>query len=827
MNDPIKSTKRNYLLEDVLRNRKGKANYKYFSPIQNSRTKLHKGNILINKLYIKELSKLSDRPILVNKAKVKTNLQREQYLSKDQINKKLEKNSLSIDINNNKYKNNFLKSGNNRNNKNFIIFTECPKKISDYILKNNNKKKVYQLTYFNENDLNYEKFINERFYNNNNYNYNSNRDYNPKLMKKKKKMFNLNIYDDQNYLINDIYNNTNANTNNNTYRNKFNNTFSKNIKNLKKDYSVGNLCVNNQNNDQLKVLKIQSVWRGYLIRKILLKSLNNLYNIMKLINSLYAIFYNNCKPFYKLFLYSLLKKKNDIITSSNKKEKSRNININSKSNIRPNRYFKENKILNNNANNNNVNNNINNVLKEKKNLNNISVIDKKNINLFIPADKKNIKVFAPADKENINIYIPGDKKTNQLIKKNFVYKRKKNSPKNSPLLTKKNFNINKINNNNINNRENNNLTIKGKTKIYDGFKNINYKNKSKMEIVNIVNYINKKNILLYSPLFLYRLRIMQKMKLVEYRYKCLFNILKIKEKAILYKYFNKYRNIASSYTANNMLLDKQLKKNTSDNEKDKLNNNKNNNYRIGKKYYLNNNKQNINSNNNNLSNNSNNLINVNKSENNFNNSENPLNIKSNIKNRENNSNKKNPNNIINKKNEILNKIIHKKESKINNLLLNNIFNKWKNTIKNNIIIFPRLRNTKYNKYKSTKIVLNDNKISVIPKKKCIKVRKIKSDRSNYFSHAKSINSGKITINSFESDNINVRKMKVQKIKISTDSKDIKNSLTKDLEPKYINNDFVDNSQFIQKIANISRKISNKNNIFKCFIFWKKKTKEIN
>ena len=70
-------------------------------------------------------------------------------------------------------------------------------------------------------------------------------------------------------------------------------------------------------------------------------------------------------------------------------------------------------------------------------------------------------------------------------------------------------------------------------------------------------------------------------------------------------------------------------------------------------------------------------------------------------------------------------------------------------------------------------------------------------------------------------------MKVQKIKSSTDSKDIKNSLTKDLEPKYINNDFVDNSQFIQKIANISRKISNKNNIFKCFIFWKKKTKEIN
>ena len=70
-------------------------------------------------------------------------------------------------------------------------------------------------------------------------------------------------------------------------------------------------------------------------------------------------------------------------------------------------------------------------------------------------------------------------------------------------------------------------------------------------------------------------------------------------------------------------------------------------------------------------------------------------------------------------------------------------------------------------------------------------------------------------------------MKVQKIKISTDSIYLKNSLTKDLKPKYKNSDFIDNSQFIQKIANISRKISYKNHIYKCFIYWKKKSKEIN
>ena len=801
MNDQIKSTKRNYLMEDVLRNRKGKANYKYFSPIQNSRTKLHKGNILINKLYIKELSKLSDRPILVNKTKIKANIQKEQYLSKDRINKNLVNSTSMIDNSDNSYndKNNFIKSV-DRNNKNFIIFKECPKKISDYILKNNNKKKVYQLTYFNENDLNYDKFINERIYKTN---YNSNRDYNPQLMKKKKKIFNLNTYDEQYYLKNDIYNITNTNTNDN-YKYKFNNTFSKNIKKLKQDYSMKNLCVNNQNKDQLKVLKIQSIWRGYLIRKILLKSLNNLYNIMKLINSLYAIFYNNYKPIFKLFLYSLLKKNKDI-----EKLKSINVNINSKTNIRPYRYYKEKRNIIN-----NINNNLNNkkTIKNKISLNNkISVIDKKNINVFLPGDKQT-------------------NQTNQLANKNFIYQRKKNSIKNSPLLTKNNFNLNK---NNANNRENNNLKIKVKDNNCDEFKNINYKNKSKIEINNIINYIIKKNILLYSPLFLYRLRIIQKMKLVEYRYKCLFNIIKIKEKVILYIYFNKYRNITSFLTTDNMLLEKQSKENSSlpNNAKNKLvKNNKNNNYKLGKKYYLNNNKQNINNNNLNIY--CNNFTNENILGNNINNNENILNNKSNIKIKENYINKiislkkNNENIIMNKKYEILNTIIYRKESKINNLFLNKAFNKWKNIIQN-VYVLPKLRNDGYNKCKPIKLVFNDNKISVISKKKCIKVRKIKSERSNNFSKAKSINSGKLSLNSFESDNINVRKMKVQKIKIFNDSKNIKNSLTKEFEPKNKNSIFIDNSQFIQKIANISRKITDKNNIFKYFIFWKKKTKEIN
>ena len=35
----------------------------------------------------------------------------------------------------------------------------------------------------------------------------------------------------------------------------------------------------------------------------------------------------------------------------------------------------------------------------------------------------------------------------------------------------------------------------------------------------------------------------------------------------------------------------------------------------------------------------------------------------------------------------------------------------------------------------------------------------------------------------------------------------------------------ENSYFIKKIADITRKISNKNNMFICFGYWKKKTKD--
>ncbi len=74
-------------------------------------------------------------------------------------------------------------------------------------------------------------------------------------------------------------------------------------------------------------------------------------------------------------------------------------------------------------------------------------------------------------------------------------------------------------------------------------------------------------------------------------------------------------------------------------------------------------------------------------------------------------------------------------------------------------------------------------------------------------------------NSFESENNNVRKMKIYKLKVFHQQNETKQNLAN------INNVKNDNVFFIRKIMNISRKINNKKNIFMYFNFWKKKVKE--
>ena len=650
------------LMDEIIRSRRGKVNLKYFSPNLNPRTKFQNRNVVLNKNNIKELSKLSDRPILVNKYNQNS---RRDYISVDKID-------ISNEYNSSFNNNNILKCRELNYKKNIVIFTECPKKqkISDYILKSNKKKKLYKLTYLEENDLNYDKPINEIM----SQNYNYNIENNLRVLPKRKHIYNLNTDDSQNGFENDMYINR----------------FSNNKNNRRNNYNMRNLYTNNQNNDQLKVIKIQSVWRGYQIRRFLVNRLNIFYNIVRIYNCLYNTFYNQSKPFFKIFL-SLLKK-------------IKNIGMHNKIKLDNNKRNNNKKII-------NINKNISNPY--KKNIKKINIIEKKNINVFVPGEKTKI--------ENEN---------------KFIYKRKINSPKNSSSL---------INKNSIkSNVRENNFISKEKGEYSDRFTNINFKKKLKLEMSNI---INKKNILLYGPLFLYRLKILYKIKVTEHKYKCLFNIIKIKKRKILSLYFNKYKNNIFSNNINKMIL--QNKTNAKHN-KQNLD-------------FINNEPNNLNKNNNNPINNQKNLINNNENHN-----------KINLNNNEINANNSN-NNLRNRNN------------------------------KSTFLI----------KYKS----------SALSGKKLIRVKKIKGMNSNYFSQTKSLNSGKVLMNSFDSDNINVRKMRIKKVNILSESNEIKNKLTQEFIIKNKNSQFLENSYFIQKIASISSKISNKNNLYTCFNFWKKKSKK--
>ena len=162
---------------------------------------------------------------------------------------------------------------------------------------------------------------------------------------------------------------------------------------------------------------------------------------------------------------------------------------------------------------------------------------------------------------------------------------------------------------------------------------------------------------------------------------------------------------------------------------------------------------------------------------------------------------------------IINKVNKNKE------ILNKYFVKWKKISKNAYIN----RKINLNEYKNSNSLLNKYKSGALPKKKFIKIKKVKSKFN--FSQNKSARSTKLPANSFMSDNINLRKMKISKMKI-LDNPNKKNNTWNDLDLQ--NNKEIEkneNSFFIKKIADITRKISNKNNMFICFGYWKKKTKD--
>ena len=350
--------------------------------------------------------------------------------------------------------------------------------------------------------------------------------------------------------------------------------------------------------------------------------------------------------------------------------------------------------------------------------------------------------------KNDRIYVNKNSNRNNINNSynNYIYYKKNKSPANIS------FNKKKSNNNQVHNLK----TISNRNKNnYDLFSDSNYKNQIQKEISYIIKYIIKKAYFMHYPTFLYRLKILQKLNIVENRYDCLYNIIKIREKTKLYIYFQKYRNIIIYESLNNK------------------NNNKNEN-------------------------------NINNSINNY-----KIRINTRIKYLQN----KNALNISKNKISNLSKIIIKIDLKINKILLEKYFYRWKNILPKKIFI-PNLRS----KFESNNIITKYHS-TASPKKKQIKIKKLKS---NFNSKILSKSPKKQNLNSFYSDNINIKKMKVHKLNVLFKSNPLKNEGMKDLN-LIIKKNSSDNSYFISKIMNVTNKINNKFYLVKCFKLWKKKS----
>ena len=162
----MKEQNRNYvknsLIDSIIKSRQGEVSLKCTSPtnkISNINDPMIKD--LLNKINIKELSRISNRNIYFENIKPK----KLRFTSDDKLNK-FSKNS-RYNLNDNRatnYRNtsnnikdiNYGKYNTQQNikkRKNIFILRESPKQLSNYILKNFNKKKSYKMVFLEEIDL--------------------------------------------------------------------------------------------------------------------------------------------------------------------------------------------------------------------------------------------------------------------------------------------------------------------------------------------------------------------------------------------------------------------------------------------------------------------------------------------------------------------------------------------------------------------------------------------------------------------------------------------------------------------------------------------------
>ena len=288
------------------------------------------------------------------------------------------------------------------------------------------------------------------------------------------------------------------------------------------------------------IIKIQSAFRGYLLRKITIVSLKKYIGFIALIRYLQKIKLNNIEYLFDKFIFLLKKyckqqklkhiyKKIVNKKSASKKYRTRNLTQ--------------------------LNDNITN----DSNDNNDELIDIK-INLFKSEWFEHAK---DKSEDNIN----SSRENLYSNRKRFIINNKKYIDNNSEIKEKKENNsiiLRKKPKTSINYKsytERNNSIYKKPKKIIYVPKKVNGYKKSmnKAQIEQLINLIRKICYYRHYPVVLYKLKILQKLNFMKFRLKSLYNLVKLIEKNNLKKYLKKYRDKIITLKVNDEFFKKNNK----------------------------------------------------------------------------------------------------------------------------------------------------------------------------------------------------------------------------------------------------------------------------
>ena len=557
-----------------------------------------------------------------------------------------------------------------------------------------------------------------------------------------------------------------------------------------------------------KIILIQSFWRSYFLRKLVVGGLEKYYSSIAISKYLINIFFKNKQKLFKFFIEMLkeyiMQKKYSCFKY---RKNNNNINIFFKGNDESNGSFeipndKKNdciyffikseqdksnkpKIINekikNNINKNNINIKYynNKYDKRSRNIKNnkITLYNKKSNDIINKDNFKNrinikINLINHNNNDNIDSY---RRMTNNNYTKIFDKNKIKLNYKLNKIRDKKIYVKKKVGEEN-NNYNNNNILIKNNSASFKKDKTKEIKIKKdiyKKHLIPFMNLIKRNFIHLDYRIFIYNLKVKVKNNNNKEKKLYLSKLIKILNKIMIKNYFNKIKNKNNDKKNFNIIEFR--------NKNDHLNsifplknityykkkNNKHNYAKLNKKPNLNNQYQKI---------------------------------------------KVNKNNAIekNKKSKLLKKIIEKKLNKEN--ILKNYYLIWKNSYKLVYIEFNTNRNLTIEKGEKNRNKSESNK-------KHIKIKFKKSFTNNT-----------IRSSSYEKSNllsVNSKKMKVSKL--FYDKKNFYSTASSINLPHYKNNIFNrinnDENQFCNKIISLIKKIENKNIIYKSFIDWKKEVRK--